>query len=299
MLYLGLLPGPEEVKLHKINHFLSPIVNELLEFWDGVDLPSGKRIRMAVICCRNDIPAARKLCGHISALIVKKLWIDSRKITKKDLELMERRAKALKVPADIGRIPYKIATGEGFSGFMADQWKSFILIYETPLMWDLLDTSDREILANFVRACSLLVYNPKLMEALSLVQNRPTTGSLAAYDGNSENQPIVVSPNVSQFGHIQIATEIFGSALAPRYQRSSYITSKFIQDDESVDIFPRQVQFYFEHTVPLPTGAKTLTCFYKMVYVGTEEKKRFHCRIDNEDDKAVILNCGKIIFTNY
>ncbi|CAB5199817.1 unnamed protein product [Rhizophagus irregularis] len=25
--------------------------------------------------------------------------------------------------------------------------------------------------------------NPKLMEALSLVQNRPTTGSLAAYDG--------------------------------------------------------------------------------------------------------------------
>ena len=23
---------------------------------------------MAVICCSNDIPAARKLCGHISAL---------------------------------------------------------------------------------------------------------------------------------------------------------------------------------------------------------------------------------------
>ncbi|CAB5090060.1 unnamed protein product [Rhizophagus irregularis] len=157
--------------------------------------------------------------------------------------------------------------------------------------------------------------NPKLMEALSLVQNRPTTGSLAAYDrfdfaelyqfmrtfhqnidvtitsceeffremitpkkqvslpdtiyellikyyndtynrdfvsiaefvsnnltsSNSENQPIIVSSNVSQFGRIQIATEIFGSALAPRYQRSSYVTSKFIQDDESVDIFPGQV----------------------------------------------------------
>ncbi|EXX66514.1 hypothetical protein PHYBLDRAFT_114300 [Rhizophagus irregularis DAOM 181602=DAOM 197198] len=75
MLYLGFLPGPEEVKLHKINHYLSPIVDELLEFWDGVDLPStdlhptGKRIRMAVICCSNDIPAARKLCGHISALV--------------------------------------------------------------------------------------------------------------------------------------------------------------------------------------------------------------------------------------
>ena len=75
MLYLGLLPGPSEVKLHKINHYLSPIVDELLEFWDGFNLPSsnkhpnGKRIRLAVICCSNDIPAARKLCGHISALI--------------------------------------------------------------------------------------------------------------------------------------------------------------------------------------------------------------------------------------
>ncbi|EXX62100.1 hypothetical protein RIR_v02001528800 [Rhizophagus irregularis DAOM 181602=DAOM 197198] len=32
MLYLGLLPGLEEVKLHKINHYLSPIVDELVEF---------------------------------------------------------------------------------------------------------------------------------------------------------------------------------------------------------------------------------------------------------------------------
>ncbi|GET62122.1 hypothetical protein PHYBLDRAFT_114300 [Rhizophagus irregularis DAOM 181602=DAOM 197198] len=75
MLYLGLLPEPEEVKLHKINHYFSLIINELLEFWDGVNLPStnlhptGKRIRMVVICCSNDIPAARKLCNHISALV--------------------------------------------------------------------------------------------------------------------------------------------------------------------------------------------------------------------------------------
>ena len=70
---------------------------------------------------------------------------------------MEKRAKEIRVPADLGRIPYKIATGDGFSGYTADQWKSFILIYATPLMWDLLNTDDRKILANFVRACSLLV----------------------------------------------------------------------------------------------------------------------------------------------
>ena len=30
---------------------------------------TGKSIRAAVICCSCDIPAARKLCGHISARI--------------------------------------------------------------------------------------------------------------------------------------------------------------------------------------------------------------------------------------
>ncbi|EXX58557.1 hypothetical protein RirG_196880 [Rhizophagus irregularis DAOM 197198w] len=70
MLILGLLPGPNEVKLHKINYYLFPIVNELLEFWNGIKIPAaGKNIRLALICCSNDIPAARKLCGHVSALV--------------------------------------------------------------------------------------------------------------------------------------------------------------------------------------------------------------------------------------
>src|SRR5436305_5097176 len=76
MLILALLPGPDEVKLHKINYYLVPIVCELLEFWSGFDLPpsenhpEGKKIRLAVICYANDIPAARKLCGHISVWLV-------------------------------------------------------------------------------------------------------------------------------------------------------------------------------------------------------------------------------------
>uniref|UniRef100_U9UPJ4 Transposase domain-containing protein n=1 Tax=Rhizophagus irregularis (strain DAOM 181602 / DAOM 197198 / MUCL 43194) TaxID=747089 RepID=U9UPJ4_RHIID len=237
---------PHEVKLHQINNYLQPIVNELLELWDGVDLPeteinpAGKRIRLAVICCSNDIPAAKKLCGHISALAgchrcYKRAgfedmpnWFKMRdpeehrhnailwkyKLTKKDrkqhvrathvsgkltkshLEIMESRAKQIKIPADLERIPSKISTGEGFSGFIADQWRSFILIYATPLMWDLLNDPDQKILANFVRAYYLLDYNPLysfwcysfermnglLVEGLKLVKSWLTTGSLLAYD---------------------------------------------------------------------------------------------------------------------
>jgi len=70
MLTLGLLPEPNEVKLHKINHYLSPIVDELLEFWNGIEIPAArKNVRLALICCSNDIPAARKLCGHILASV--------------------------------------------------------------------------------------------------------------------------------------------------------------------------------------------------------------------------------------
>ena len=107
----------------------------------------------------------------IAHWIVKRLWIDGGKLTREDLELMEQRSACIEVPADLGRIPNKIATGDGFSGFNADQWKSFILIYATPLVWDCLDDSDRKILANFVRVCSLLVCriidNDALREAYS------------------------------------------------------------------------------------------------------------------------------------
>src|SRR2546429_3374677 len=70
MLILALLLGPDEVKLHKINHYLVPIIGELLEFWSGFDLllsenhSEGKKIRLAVICYTNNIPTARKLCDH-------------------------------------------------------------------------------------------------------------------------------------------------------------------------------------------------------------------------------------------
>ena len=69
MLTLALLLGPNEVKLNKINHYLAPIIDELLELWDGFNLPTAeKNVRLAVICYSNDIPAVRKLCGHASAL---------------------------------------------------------------------------------------------------------------------------------------------------------------------------------------------------------------------------------------
>ena len=38
IIILGLLPELNEVSLHKINHYLAPIVNELELLWNGVTL---------------------------------------------------------------------------------------------------------------------------------------------------------------------------------------------------------------------------------------------------------------------
>ncbi|GET58964.1 hypothetical protein GLOIN_2v1786477 [Rhizophagus irregularis DAOM 181602=DAOM 197198] len=75
LLLLGMLPGPNEVSLHKINHYLAPIVNELTSLWEGIILNRtyehqlGKKICAALIMVSCDIPAARKICGHVSALV--------------------------------------------------------------------------------------------------------------------------------------------------------------------------------------------------------------------------------------
>src|SRR5256885_5849137 len=64
---LAVIPGPGELKLHKLNHYLAPIIDQFIELWKGIDIStnetSSKHIRAAIICYACDIPAARKLCG--------------------------------------------------------------------------------------------------------------------------------------------------------------------------------------------------------------------------------------------
>jgi hypothetical protein len=71
---LAVIPGPNEPKLHQLNHYLAPLVDQFIKLWEGIELhthesPTGKFIRVAILCCACDIPAARKLCGHISARV--------------------------------------------------------------------------------------------------------------------------------------------------------------------------------------------------------------------------------------
>ena len=75
-----------------------------------------------------------------------------------ELCVVQKRMNYVDLLSDIGRIPPKIAIGnDGFSNLTANQWKTFIMIYTTTILWDILDNNDRKILGYFVRACNLLV----------------------------------------------------------------------------------------------------------------------------------------------
>lgn len=60
IILLGLIPGPDLPE--NINHYLSPLVDELKELAVGVSI-NGEVVRAMLSCIANDIPAARKVCG--------------------------------------------------------------------------------------------------------------------------------------------------------------------------------------------------------------------------------------------
>ena len=147
----------------------------------------------------------------IAHWIVKRLWIDNDKITKAHLELMEKRAKQIKVPADVRRIPYKIATEEGFLGYTADQWKMFIMIYVTLIMWDLLDEADQQILTHFVMACFLLTARIIEDSALDEAHSRLLTVARLVKDNYG---PEMITPNFHLSLHLTECCRDYGPLYA-------------------------------------------------------------------------------------
>ena len=69
---------------------------------------------------------------------------------------MQERADIIKITSDLKYCPIRITTGDSFSNFIADMWKTFILIFAIPIIWDFLEEIDQRILTYFVCACKIL-----------------------------------------------------------------------------------------------------------------------------------------------
>lgn len=70
IILLGVIPGPHEPEKH-VNSYLAPLVEELLQLWNGVVMNDCNNVnvlvRAALMCCGCDIPAAKKCCGFVGS----------------------------------------------------------------------------------------------------------------------------------------------------------------------------------------------------------------------------------------
>jgi hypothetical protein len=93
----------------------------------------------------------------IAKWIVKRIWIDNGVLMPNSLRVIQKTMNQFQIPADLGRIPGKVASDEGFANFTADQWRTFFTIYATVSLWNHISIIDKRILTHFVRICSILV----------------------------------------------------------------------------------------------------------------------------------------------
>ncbi|GBB89974.1 hypothetical protein RclHR1_16820006 [Rhizophagus clarus] len=99
---------------------------------------------------------------------------------------------------------------------------------------------------------------------------------------NLPNSTIVIN-KANRYGRCQIGAEIFGSAAATRHIKSSFVLAKFInRDGNSVDTYPGQIQFFFEHSVHLSSHNLTHKLAYIKWYKPANLTSRFHFSIDDD-----------------
>jgi hypothetical protein len=91
-----------------------------------------------------------------------------------------------------------------------------------------------------------------------------------------------IGPVIQQFGRLQLGSEIYGATISLRHEKRSYIRAKFLaQRDNTVDIYPGQVQFYFQHTIQQTTHHLAFVRWYQ-----PHQTRRFNLALENEVDAS-------------
>jgi hypothetical protein len=95
---------------------------------------------------------------------------------------------------------------------------------------------------------------------------------------------VIVLGKATQYGRCQIGAEIFGSTISPRNIKNSFILAKFInRDGNSVDIYPGQIQYFFEHSIYLSSQNLVHTFAFVRWYKPVSSPSiRYHFSIDDD-----------------
>jgi hypothetical protein len=111
------------------------------------------------------------------------------------------------------------------------------------------------------------------------------------YDKNKKKISECMDLRMNQYARFIIGDEIFGSKIGGRYANNSIIRAKWqAYRDESSDIYPGEVQYYFEHVLHLPKGSKThLLAYVRWFKPASSSSTRFkHKFMENEKSNTEI-----------
>ena len=82
------------------------------------------------------------------------IWKSRGILVQSHFDVIQQKVNSFVTPHDVGRIPSRIASG--FSGFTADQWRNWTILYSLCSLKDYLPPIDYYCWQLFVKACSLL-----------------------------------------------------------------------------------------------------------------------------------------------
>lgn len=126
---------------------------------------------------------------------------------------------------------------------------------------------------------SLVKYYQGAYEDLSIVFRRP-------FDYGTYGVPI--SSQAIQYGRLRISGEVFGSVFSGRSAKNSYILARFADNNDNIDTYPGQVQFYFEHKMKFSGGEKTHYLAYVRWYKPAQTStRRFHLSERGDDNTCL------------
>ena len=108
------------------------------------------------------------------------------------------------------------------------------------------------------------------------------------------NNDTVVNSKIKQYGRLRIGADIYGSIQAARYEKSSFILARFVQDDGSIDTYPGQVLFFFEHAIYLNNESVTHSLALVKWYNPVKDPEiRYYCQVGDD-----VKSCNIELWTN-
>src|SRR5579859_5183392 len=101
---------------------------------------------------------------------------------------------------------------------------------------------------------------------------------------------------INLFGRVHILAEVFGLAMAPQYLKNANILAYFIQENEAIDLFSGQVQYYLEHTIRILSKLKTYRLAFVRWFKPVPSSKSVFILVLIKLNKALILSFSKMNF---